>query len=56
MMKLLIASHNPAKVKEYKRYLSDLKLELVSLSDLNIKEEAPEDGKTFEENAIKKAN
>lgn len=53
--KLLIASHNPAKVEEYKRYLSNLPLELVSLSDLNIKEEAPEDGKTFEENAIKKA-
>lgn len=55
-MKLLIASHNPAKVEEYKYYLSDLKLDLISLSDLNIKEEAPEDEKTFEENAIKKAN
>lgn len=54
-MKLLIASHNPAKVSEYKRYLSDLELELLSLSDLNLIEEAPEDGKTFEENAIKKA-
>lgn len=54
-MKLLIASHNPAKIKEYKRYLSELSLELVSLLDLNIKEEAPEDGKTFEENAINKA-
>jgi len=54
-MKLLIASHNPAKIEEYKRYLSDLPLELISLSDLNIKEEAPEDGKTFEENAVKKA-
>ena len=53
-MKLLIATHNPAKVIEYKRYLSDLELELVSLSDLNITEEAPEDGKTFEENAVKK--
>ena len=54
-MKLLIASHNPAKVEEYKHYLFDLPLELISLSDLNVKEEAPEDGKTFEENAIKKA-
>jgi len=54
-MKLLIASHNPAKIKEYKRYLSELSLWLVSLLDLNIKEEAPEDGKTFEENAINKA-
>lgn len=54
-MKLLIGSHNPAKVDEYKKYLSDLDLEIVSLNDLNIKEEAPENGKTFKENAIKKA-
>ena len=54
-MKLLIASHNPAKVAEYKRYLSDLPLELISLSDLNISGEAPEDGETFEGNAVEKA-
>lgn len=54
-MKLLIASHNPAKIEEYKHYLSDLGLEIFSLSDLNITQEAPEDGKTFEENAVKKA-
>jgi XTP/dITP diphosphohydrolase len=53
-MRLLIATHNPAKASEYKRYLSNLGLELVSLPDLNITEEAPEDGKTFEENAVKK--
>jgi len=54
-MKLLIGSHNPAKVDEYKKYLADLDLELVSLADLKINQEAPEDGQTFEENAIKKA-
>ena len=54
-MRLLIGSHNPAKVNEYKNYLADLNLELVSLSDLNITQEAPEDGQTFEENSIKKA-
>lgn len=54
-MKLLIASHNPAKVLEYRRYLSDLPIELTSLSDLGITEEAPEEAETFEENAIKKA-
>ncbi len=53
-MTLLIASHNPAKINEYKRYLSDLPLELVTLSDLNINQEAPEGAKTFKENAIKK--
>jgi XTP/dITP diphosphohydrolase len=54
-MKLLIGSHNPAKIDEYKKYLADLNLEIVSLSDLNIKEEALENGQTLEENAIKKA-
>lgn len=53
-MKLLIATHNPAKAAEYKHYLSDLELEILSLSDLNITKEAPEDGETFEENAVKK--
>ena len=54
-MKILIGTHNPAKLEEYKRYLSDLPIEIISLSNLNITQEAPEDGKTFEENAIKKA-
>ncbi len=54
IMKLLVASHNPAKVNEYKRYLSDLPLDLVSLSDLNITKEAPENAQTFKENAISK--
>mgnify|MGYP005865985745 FL=1 len=54
-MKLLIDSHNLAKVEEYKRYLSDLKFQFVSLADLNITKEAPENGKTFEENAVNKA-
>ena len=54
-MKLLIASHNRAKVEEYKRYLSDLEFQLVSLADLNITKEAPENAKTFEENAVNKA-
>lgn len=54
-MKLLIASHNSAKVAEYKRYLSDLPFELISLSDLNITQEAPENAQTFEEIAVNKA-
>lgn len=54
-MKLLIATHNPAKADEYKRYLTDLNLEIVSLKDLNIKEEVEENGQTFEANAITKA-
>jgi XTP/dITP diphosphohydrolase len=55
MKKLLIATNNPGKVKEYKELLKDLPLKLVSLKDLGIKDKVNESGKTFEENAIKKA-
>ncbi len=56
MKKLLIATTNPGKILEYKIILKDLPLKLVTLKDLNIKVEAEEDGKTYEENAIKKVN
>jgi XTP/dITP diphosphohydrolase len=53
--KLLVATHNPAKLSEIQKYLSDLGMELITLNDLGITEDVEEDGKTFEENAIKKA-
>lgn len=56
MKKLLIATQNPGKFREYKIILKDLAIEVVSLKDLNIKDKVKEDGKTYEENAIKKAN
>lgn len=55
MKKLLIATRNPGKFKEIKSLLSDLPLEILSLDDLKIEEDPIEDGRTFEENAIKKA-
>lgn len=55
MKKLLIATKNPGKIAEYRIILKDLPLELITLGDLNIKSSVEEDGKTFEENAIKKA-
>lgn len=55
-MKLLLATHNVAKVDEYKKYLKYLsRLELVSLSDLRITEDIEETGRTFRENALLKA-
>ena len=54
-MKLLIASHNPAKIDEIKNYLKDLPFEIVSLKDLNIKDSVEETGNTVQENAILKA-
>ena len=55
MKKLLIATNNPGKLKEYKELLKDLPLKLISLKNLGIKNKVNESGKTFEENAIKKA-
>ena len=55
MKKLLIATTNPGKVLEYRVILKDLPIELVTLKDAGIKDGVEEDGKTFEENAVKKA-
>jgi len=52
MKKLLIATNNPGKLKEYKELLKDLPLKLISLKNLGIKNKVNESGKTFEENAI----
>lgn len=51
MKKLLIATTNPGKLAEIKRFLSDLPIELVSLQDVGITESVEETGATFEENA-----
>lgn len=55
MQQLLIATHNPGKLHEISRILSDLPLQLVSLQDLDIEEEVEEKGRTYEENAELKA-
>jgi len=55
MKKLLIATNNPGKLKEYKELLKDLPLKLISLKNLGIKNKVNENAKTFEVNAIKKA-
>jgi XTP/dITP diphosphohydrolase len=56
MGKLLIATHNQGKVREYKKLLSDLPLEVTYLDELGITEEVEETGSTFEENARLKAS
>lgn len=55
MKKLLIATTNPGKLTEIKRFLGDLPIELVDLKDFGITDIVEETGKTFEENAILKA-
>ncbi len=55
MRKLLIATHNRGKVREYRKLLEDLPFEVVYLDDLGIDETVEETGETFAENAVAKA-
>lgn len=52
---LLVATHNPHKVKEIRAKLADSDVAIYSLTDLHDPMELPEDGTTFEENAQQKA-
>jgi XTP/dITP diphosphohydrolase len=55
MNKLLIATNNKGKVKELRDLLKDTGLELITPADINLDLEVEEDGKTYAENASKKA-
>ncbi len=55
LQRLLLATTNSGKVLEYKALLGELPIQLVSLKDAGITMAAEEDGKTFEENSVKKA-
>jgi XTP/dITP diphosphohydrolase len=58
-VKLLIATHNPGKLREYRDLCAGLQnegiLEVISLADLGVRWEPDETGHTFAENAILKA-
>lgn len=56
-MQIVIASRNKKKVEELQRILEKEKLniKLLSINDFPYLEEVVEDGKTFQENALKKA-
>jgi XTP/dITP diphosphohydrolase len=54
-MRLLIATTNPGKVREYKSLLAGLDLDLVGLKDIGINIEVEENGSTYIENAELKA-
>jgi XTP/dITP diphosphohydrolase len=53
--KLLVATHNPGKVREYREILADLPLEVTYLDAEGITLEVDETGDTFAENAVLKA-
>ncbi len=54
-MKLIIASNNAHKIYEIKKILGGKFEEILSLREAKIEHETVEDGKTFMENALKKA-
>lgn len=55
-MDFLVATNNKSKYAEISRILNPLGINVLSLSDLNINVDVVEDGKTFAENAYKKAS
>lgn len=54
-MKLVLATHNKDKIKEIRRILTGMNLEITTLDDYGDAPEPDEDGETLEENALKKA-
>jgi len=54
-MRLLIATTNPGKVREYADLFAGLQFDLVSLADVGINNDVDETGATYEENALLKA-
>ncbi len=55
MKNIIIATHNIGKIKEYRDIFSRFAVNVIGLADLDIDLEIIEIGKTFEENAILKA-
>lgn len=53
MEKIIVATNNSGKLREIKEILKDY--EIIGLKDLNLDIKIIEDGKTFKENALKKA-
>ena len=54
MRKILFATKNKSKIKEFKDILSPFDINIITLNDLNRDYEIIEDGNTFEENALLK--
>jgi inosine/xanthosine triphosphate pyrophosphatase family protein len=53
--KLLVATHNPGKVREYAQLLTDLPLSVTWLDDVGVADAVEETGTTYTENALLKA-
>ena len=55
-MEIVLATRNKKKVEEIKRIIKDMPVTIYTLDDFPGCPEVVEDGKTFEENAVKKAS
>jgi XTP/dITP diphosphohydrolase len=55
MIKILLATNNRGKLREYRRLLAGIPFDIVTPADCDITAEVAETGVTFEENAILKA-
>ncbi|MCA9399747.1 MAG: non-canonical purine NTP pyrophosphatase, partial [Candidatus Omnitrophica bacterium] len=55
MRELVVATTNQGKLKEIRQLLADMDIKITSLADYPGAPEVVEDGKTFAQNAIKKA-
>jgi len=55
MKKIIFATHNVGKVREFAQMMGKYKVEVLSLLDINYEDEISENGTTFEENALIKA-
>lgn len=53
---IVLATRNEGKIKEFREALKDFPVEIVSLNNFGPIPEVEEDGRTFEENAYKKAS
>ena len=53
--KIIFATSNEGKMKEIRRILGDLDMEILSMKEAGISADVVEDGETFEDNAIIKA-
>ncbi len=54
-MKILLATKNPGKIREMNRIFSNIGIEFIGLDTLKDVPEVMEDGRTYHENAMKKA-
>ncbi|HPM07716.1 MAG TPA: non-canonical purine NTP pyrophosphatase, partial [Bacilli bacterium] len=54
-MKIVLATNNSHKIKEYRSLFANMPIEVLSLSDVAIKSDIEETGTSYEENAAIKA-